>query len=693
MIRRPLTILCSLAASFAVLAAQGTSTSQTPPPAQTAPPPATPPQTTPKPQDPQQPTFRTRVDSVSVDVSVTDKNGKPVTDLKEGDFEIREAGKLQTIETFRLIQSDDIDDGTLGAERPTQILSMSDMQRETAKPENRLFIIYLDDYHTRAGNALHIRKQLEQFVSGLTPRDLVALLYPLTPVGAVTFSRDHDGTALGISRFTGRKYNYAATNAYEQNFAHFPAAQQEQIRADLSIRTMMSACALLATLREGRKTLVYVSEGLTGTLPDGVFTTGAPLTPGMPMPIATTQTARQQSQEFFNSVDMVGRMRDIFTICSRGNTSIWALDPKGLATSEFGAGDRVGPDQDRRMMNEAIDSLRVLADQTDGRAIIGTNDALPDLRKMVKELSAYYLLSYTSTLAPRDGKFHEIQVKVNRKDIEVRARKGYWAYSEEEIRRSNLPPKPGPPEEVAEAMDNLAKVVEPTSRRTVGVWIGAVRGETERPQVTLVWEATPEASETIAGRPEQVSLIVTAANGDVVFRGAVPRDPAAFRPTGRVTFLAPPGSLRLKVAVENARGQRLDNEDVTEIVPDFTATGASITEPQVFRARTAREVVTLRESITALPVVTRQFARSERLFMRFDAYGPVGITPQVTMRFLNRRGEPIPNAPQLAPTVKGSTFEVDFGLSFLPQGDYLIEIAAVTSIERSVKLIGIRVTG
>jgi hypothetical protein len=53
---------------------------------------------------------------------------------------------------------------------------------------------------------------------------------------------------------------------------------------------------------------------------------------------------------------------------------------------------------------------------------------------MIHELSSYYLMSYTSNVAPRDGKFHEIQVKVNRKDVDVKARKGYWAYSEEEVR-------------------------------------------------------------------------------------------------------------------------------------------------------------------------------------------------------------------------------------------------------------------
>ena len=63
------------------------------------------------------------------------------------------------------------------------------------------------------------------------------------------------------------------------------------------------------------------------------------------------------------------------------------------------------------------------------------------------------------------------------------------------------------------------------------------------------------------------------------------------------------------------------------------------------------------------------------------------------MRMLNRAGDPIANSPLPAPTVKGTTFEVDFGLSNLPQGDYLIEIAAATGVDRAVKLLGIRVTG
>jgi hypothetical protein len=63
---------------------------------------------TPVPQTPappqQQPTFRTRVDAVSVDVIVTDRQGNPVTDLTAADFEVREAGKMQSVEFVQVHQ-------------------------------------------------------------------------------------------------------------------------------------------------------------------------------------------------------------------------------------------------------------------------------------------------------------------------------------------------------------------------------------------------------------------------------------------------------------------------------------------------------------------------------------------------------------------------------------------------------------
>jgi VWFA-related protein len=631
----------------------------------------------------QQPTFRARVDSVSVDVIVTDRQGKPVTDLKVEDFEIKEANKAQKIDAFKYISIDETTDPDPAYTR--QILSTSDQQRETANEQNRLFIILLDDYHVRRGNAMRIREQLATFVSTLSSRDLVAVLYPLTPINAATFSRHHDGTADAIRNFEGRKYDYTPRNAYEERYQMQPPQTQEQMRNDLVISALHGACTYMGTLREGRKTLLYVSEGMAGTLPPGVNTTGSMFGRG-------ATTAQSQSQQFFNSADLLGRLREVFNAAARANTAIYTLDPRGLATEEFDIADNVDSATNRQILNESSDLLRVVADQTDGRAIVGRNDPMPELRRMVRDVSSYYLLGYTSSVAARDGKFHEIKVSVKRPNVEVRARKGYWAFTSEEVERATAAPKAGPPRDIADALENLAAVVEPASRRPVVVWMGAVRGATEKAKVTLSWEVPPGAPTAPSEAVDRINITATSIYGDLLFKGPVARDPQAVTPSGQVSFDAPAGEVRVRVVSENARGLRLDSDDASYEVPDFTSPRPTITTPVVFRGRTAKDIQTIRTTPAAIPTAARSFSRTERLLLRFDVYGPAGTTPAVAMRLLNRMGTSMAALP--APTAaSGATFESELSLGPLPPGDYLVEIVATSGTETTKKLLAIRITG
>ena len=75
----------------------------------------------------------------------------------------------------------------------------------------------------------------------------------------------------------------------------------------------------------------------------------------------------------------------------------------------------------------------MLADNTDGRAIVNRNDLAAGMKQIIRDASGYYLLGYNSTQAPTDGKFHEIKVQVKRQGVDVRARKGYWAYTAEDV--------------------------------------------------------------------------------------------------------------------------------------------------------------------------------------------------------------------------------------------------------------------
>ena len=98
--------------------------------------------------------------------------------------------------------------------------------------------------------------------------------------------------------------------------------------------------------------------------------------------------------------------------------------------------------KNQQMLDTTMDTLRILADETDGRAILNSNDLDRGLRQIVRDSSAYYLLGYTSAVTT-DGKFHKINVRVKRPGLQVRARPGYLAMSAVEAERALAPKKAG----------------------------------------------------------------------------------------------------------------------------------------------------------------------------------------------------------------------------------------------------------
>src|SRR5262245_2974113 len=149
-------------------------------------PPAQPPVQTlpaqPADQPPQQPPrIRTGINYVRVDVIVTDNKGNPVLNLKPEEFSVTEDNKPQTIESFSIVK---IDEATQAESRPpAPIRNPTDEEREAARTDVRMFVILLDDYHVRRGNDMASRQPLVEFIQNqLAPADMVALMYPLTPV-------------------------------------------------------------------------------------------------------------------------------------------------------------------------------------------------------------------------------------------------------------------------------------------------------------------------------------------------------------------------------------------------------------------------------------------------------------------------------------------------------------------------------
>ena len=634
----------------------------------------------------QQPTFRGGINFVRVDVIVTDGKAQPVTDLTQADFELLEDGKPQPIEQFRLIRVDG--NPRPGDPPPRELRNRNDEELELSRDDVRVFVIFLDDYHVRLANAIQVQAPLIRFVQEqLRPNDIVGVMYPLTPLDGISFTRNHASVVSAIQRFEGRKFDYRPRNQFEEQISRQPTEVVERVRNQITMGALRGLATRLGGLREGRKQIIYVSEGLTAMLPPQMRNQDALLgpinNPAARNPNAGENSPREETVAFFEQSSLLNEMREVFTAANRNNAAIYTVDPRGLAVGEFGIDENIGPNQDRRTLQVTQDTLRTLADETDGRAIVNRNDLGPGLAQIVRDSSFYYLLGYNSTQAPADGKFHEIKVQVKRRGVDVRARRGFWALTVAETARAMVV-TPETPKPIQQALASIAPSVQ--AGKYVRTWLGTTRGEGGKTRVTLRWEPLPPtpgpasatASATRREQPGRVSVIAADAKGDLVFRGRTP--------DAAIAFDAPPGNLELRLSVEGASGGVLDSEIRTIVVPDLTSPDAAMSTPRVHRVRTARELQTVAADAAAAPVVVREFSRAERLLIRFDVYG--NATPTAVL--LNRNGQKMADVPVAAATAGGS-HQIELGLNSIAAGEYLVEITVKGATGEAKELVALRV--
>ena len=131
-------------------------------------------------------------------------------------------------------------------------------------------------------------------------------------------------------------------------------------------------------------------------------------------------------------------------------------------------------------------------------------------------------------------------MRLKRRGLDVRARKGYWALTAEDIVRANTPtvetPKP-----VQNALASISTSVQ--AGKYVRTWLGTSRGEQGKTRVTLIWEPLPQPPGLRRDQPlpGRVSLIAADPKGDLVFRGRVPETARHGAPTRRPRRRPPPG--------------------------------------------------------------------------------------------------------------------------------------------------------
>ena len=598
---------------------------------------------------------------IRIDAVVTDAEGRPVTDLKPGDFTLLEDGAAEKIDSVMFVSAN----GAGGPDGPEAlaIASRADESAEAARSGARLFAIFLDEYHVARGAAAdRARDVLLQFVQhDMGPRDLAIVVKPLDSL--LTFQLTHSGEALtsAIDTFQGRKDDYTPTNPFEQNYIAAAPSRVEQVRSQIVISALNALATHLGVVGaggsggSGRKTIIVVSEGL------------------VPPP--------RRHDDPLPTVDSAART------ANRQGVSFYMLDPRAFDVA-LPADPHTGD-----ATSSKRDALRGLVDDTDGRAMVTAADVESGMAHLLTDASAYYMVAFQPAHPTDFRVFHPVELHVTRANVTLHARKGYWSASADDLLRVRTETRAETPKPPPQPLHHASPLIHP--------WFGLERGSggqgdvDGRMHVRFVWEPVPAVpgDRVRTGPPSLVSVKATnAIDGATVFEGEVrPANttaPAAQDAPVEATFDVKPGRLLVQIAIRDADQHLLDT-DVRDVIVGALAGPVEVGTPEVLSARSAREYRALDADRGAVPVATRDFSREERLLIRVPVYGrdpSIGVTAALankiggTMRALT--ATPIPGT---------WLYEIDLPLASLAAGEYTIQIAATGATGNARDAVAFRV--
>jgi VWFA-related protein len=405
------------------------------------------------------PTFRTGANYVRVDMYAS-VDGKSVEDLTADDIQLQEDGVAQKIEAFEHVVVRPA--GPQESRREPNTVEES--RQMAAEGRARVFVIFLDTYHTTIEGSANMRLPLIKFLDRLLgPDDMVALMTPEMGASEIALGRKTTviSNIMQAQWMWGRRGrltdNDPREDLYEQCFgpsSNIATEMKARRREKLSLDALSDLMVHLGGVREERKALVVVTEGWQ------LFRANANLTVDdgrnrlrpedvlrrtpRPQPAdagtSTTQETGDRAQceadrTALAAMDDTQRLREITDDANRGNVTFYPVYARGLVAFDAPIGPERPPSlkEDASNLRVKQDGLRFLADNTDGTSIINTNNIDGALQRIVDDLSSYYLFGYYSTNAKLDGRFRNITVRVNRPGVKVRARRGYRGRTADEL--------------------------------------------------------------------------------------------------------------------------------------------------------------------------------------------------------------------------------------------------------------------
>ena len=667
------------------------------------------------------PTFRTEANYVRVDVFPTRDNA-PVTDLTRADFEILEAGVPQTIEQFERV----LVRGGIPQDLRREPNSVEESRQAAQNPRARVFVLFLDINHVGVDGSHNIRKPLVDALDRLIgPDDLVGVMTPEMSARDIAFARKTTTIDGFLTRYWtwGERNQTISTDPLEDQYrACYPGLPPtrcpdgttdddrgvademiERRKEKLTIDALHDLVTYLRGVREERKAVIAITDGwrlfqpheqlarkLGCQVPSGpqvgVDPRNGRLTGKTPVTAfsGSNPDACERDRTTLAYMDNDSSFRTLLDEANSANTSFYPVDPRGLVAFDEplskpttglpppGATTIVPPSVDAARLRSRLDSLRTLAEATDGLAIVDSNNLAGGLKRVVDDLSSYYLIGYYSN-GKLDGKFHPISVRVKRPGVRVRARRGYLAATPATSAMTARGAAAAPAVETADAM--AAHAVE----AAIAPLTGYTRDVPLRLQMAAGWKPGDAASAAlwVVGELGGVAVVGDAwSDGfDATITLTTPAD--ATVGTGRITV--PRGGRTFRVAVTPS--QPLAPGDY------ILRVGARAGPASIPSRETARLAIPAAPDSAGALFVRRgastgnkevstadlRFRRSEQVRVEIPTTGGGAVSA----RLLDRTGKPlaVPVTAAVRDDADGSRWATaQLALAPLAPGDYAIEI-------------------
>jgi len=359
------------------------------------------------------PTFTSEVSLVTADVTVVDRDGRPVTGLSASDFTVKVDGSPREIVTAQFVDLERLEPPA-GTRDEAPLVS-----NNLSVGAGRMVAFLVDQGNLQLGSGKMVLRVAEQLLDRLTPADRVAVYAVPGPGIHVSFTNDFALVREALGRISGLASRIGGTNfdiglreafAIEGHNADVLKevsarecgtrltcpqeidAEARAMAAEARDRTSVSVAGIRGVLSElaripGPKTVLVVSEGLPTDRPiDDLF-------------------------------DMSG-------LAARARASIYVLR---LSAPAFEASaQRIGQSHldDAQIQTEGLETL---AGQASGTVFNVVGSGAGVFERISREISGYYLIAFEPTETDRDGRTHQIKIEVNWSGVTVRSRREFTA--------------------------------------------------------------------------------------------------------------------------------------------------------------------------------------------------------------------------------------------------------------------------